>query len=102
MFDVDRALVLFGELQQLFACLGEAGDDEGVAFLAGREVYAAAHAHDGVEGGANGAGEGAVVLDNVGVAQASAAAEEFETRSLVFHKRRPVGLLLFVGVLDGP
>ena len=79
VFDIDGALVLLGELQQMLAGFGIAGDDEGLGRFACRQVDAAAHTHDGVEGGADGAGEGAAAFDDVGMSQAASASQEFET-----------------------
>ena len=95
MVDVDRVLVLLGELEKLLARLGEACDEVSLGLLARLHMDAAAHAHDGVEGGAHGARKGAAAVDDVGMPQAAGAAEELHTRSLVLDK---VGR--FVGVPD--
>ena len=96
IFHIHRTLVLLGELQQLFARFGVAGDDIGFGALSRRDMQTSAHAHNGVEGGAHGAGEGASALDDVGVLQAVAAAEEFQSRGLVFHQIRPSIATVFV------
>ena len=71
MLDVDGALVLFGELQQVFAGLGESCDDVGLGRFAGWQVDAAPHAHDGVECGADGSRKVSVAVDDVGMVQAA-------------------------------
>ena len=67
VFDVDAALVVFGEFEELLACFGEAGDDEGIHLFAGRDVHAAAHAHHGVQRGAHGAGQRTSAFDDIGM-----------------------------------
>ena len=76
ILDVDSAGIGLKQLGNLVFRLGEAGDQEGGDGLAGGEVESATHAHDGVEGGTDGVAQRAVVVDDVGMADAAAAAEE--------------------------
>ena len=86
MLDVSGALVLLGELQQVLARFGIAGEDIGFGALVGRDMQATAHAHHGVEGSAHGAREGAAALDDVGVTETVAATEELQSRGFVLDK----------------
>ena len=96
MLHIHRVLVLHGELQQCIAALAIARKDEGFHLLAVGDVQSAAHAHDGVEGGAYGRRQGAAALDDVGMTQAVSSSEELEARGLVLQHRRPVRLLFGV------
>ena len=83
MLHVEGRLVLPGELEQLFAGFAEGGQEEGFGFHSRLDMESATHGKDGVEGGADGAGEGAAALDDIGAAQTAATAEEVHARCLV-------------------
>ena len=54
VLNIDGALVLFGEFEQLFTGFGKAGEDVGLHLFSGRDVQSATHGHDGVQCGADG------------------------------------------------
>ena len=78
MLNICRCGVLFGELQQLFFSFGETGDYEGFGTFAGRDMYAATHAHDRVESCSYSTTECTVALNDFCMTQASASSEEFK------------------------